>query len=1069
MQAQFSDFSNNDYSLHAASNLLINSGIATYAPDVDIDGNPRDNSDGVEIGCYRFIPSGNSPPNSFIDVPAGDEIIAVGDTINFLGHGVDSDGSIASYKWELSDDGGASWSEEDTSVDWSHQFTVKGTYTVRFTVTDNNAASDPSPAACTITVSDDTVKTVTSYIAANNDDGYVITATELWYSSIADIALVGGLFGNSRSLHTRFVLNVPQGKTVNAATLTMVSYGNDDAGAAFTVYAYDADTAGQIDSWSDWFTQYTGKTTANAAWTIGTSTRYVEESVDVTSIVQEVINRPSWSLGNHIQFLEVDNNSTVDFRPYCYEYGSYRARLVVEYQTGSPASGGNLFDKTNFHSVYRFESGALVTDELNGETLTNSDVSENTTDEKEGSCAAEWDGTDDTLKRTDASLSASHPLKSSGGEQDFSMGGWVRPDADGSNRWIFDKNDIRLIVNLNNFYFYVGDTPVADGGGSYTPGNWYHVVCTFTASNNAMKIRVYDYTGATNWPNGTGTSNDPSSGWGAEGLDFGERNGVGDRDFNGSLDEWFFAYTALSDADIDLVQAGTYGTSAFKVARFEPITQEGYFTQGDEIEFYAVANASLTASSFDTGDNKITLTANDGQDGLCIAQSVSGNKIRMKYTVPASANDNPLELKTHDLTLNGTAYLRDADSNNIATTVEGDLDDVATWVVDTTQDQFSSVVLDHDCDGVASGGDGQTYTMTDGEVCLICTASDDKGVTSYIGPGDSFIVMDDKGVTVTAQFWKGVGTNKFMYKVTFTDGMRTGFLIDENGVQIVAGLKIYDLAGNEFASYTNNVANVDLGTSKIECPYLSSAPGLFSSTSTLLAAVTAGFYGLPDDFLLATTANAIGAVVLTGQNGTSGHPITIDGGFLSQPGHQTYGEYWVISRMIHASTITLGLGNVHKLSVIPSGSTLKIPAGATGCSVLHDTIWLLDIDETTDSGTGKGIWGNIVIDCDLASGKTMYPYYSVFAENEAQIEADGGTVDDTAADTCIFGASNLSQYLLTDHRLKRSFPYRRLCPELASIKTDIRGRPLGDWSAPGAFNPRERKLPITRLVSHYSP
>lgn len=109
---------------------------------------------------------------------------------------------------------------------------------------------------------------------------------------------------------------------------------------------------------------------------------------------------------------------------------------------------------------------------------------------------------------------------------------------------------------------------------------------------------------------------------------------------------------------------------------------------------------------------------------------------------------------------------------------------------------------------------------------------------------------------------------------------------------------IQDGDGNDL-DLTYNVVDVDgTGTIAIAVPYPTGTPKEFSSSSTLATAVGAGFYGVGDDNLACTTANAIGTVDLSAYDGTSGHPITIDGGGFSDSNPKTYGDWWIIKRRL---------------------------------------------------------------------------------------------------------------------------------------------------------------------------
>jgi PKD repeat protein len=91
--------------------------------------------------------STNSPPNGTIVSPSGNETISEGGTVNFEGSAVDPDGDNMTYLWNFGDG-----ITTTALVPGNHTYSDSGTYTVTFTVTDSNGASDPTPDTRNITV-----------------------------------------------------------------------------------------------------------------------------------------------------------------------------------------------------------------------------------------------------------------------------------------------------------------------------------------------------------------------------------------------------------------------------------------------------------------------------------------------------------------------------------------------------------------------------------------------------------------------------------------------------------------------------------------------------------------------------------------------------------------------------------------------------------------------------------------------------------------------------------------------------------------------------------------------------
>ena len=103
-------------------------------------------------------------------------------------------------------------------------------------------------------------------------------------------------------------VDVPQGATINEAVL-WIRYGygcGDSPYCNNTIYGVDDD---DCDAWTTTAPSATTKTTATTTWNITGNftpdTLYATQSVNVTSIVQEIVDRGGWSSGNHMGFVIV--------------------------------------------------------------------------------------------------------------------------------------------------------------------------------------------------------------------------------------------------------------------------------------------------------------------------------------------------------------------------------------------------------------------------------------------------------------------------------------------------------------------------------------------------------------------------------------------------------------------------------------------------------------------------------------------------------------------------------------------------------------------------------------------
>ncbi|HEC65059.1 MAG TPA: hypothetical protein ENI23_07190 [bacterium] len=103
-------------------------------------------------------------------------------------------------------------------------------------------------------------------------------------------------------------VTVPQGSTIDTATLTYTALGTDTNNVLTKMYGFDEDNT------ADYSSDPTGrtKTTAVVDWDLNGVTNNVTYSFSIATIVQEIINRSGWSSGNAIGFINVDDGSAIE-------------------------------------------------------------------------------------------------------------------------------------------------------------------------------------------------------------------------------------------------------------------------------------------------------------------------------------------------------------------------------------------------------------------------------------------------------------------------------------------------------------------------------------------------------------------------------------------------------------------------------------------------------------------------------------------------------------------------------------------------------------------------------------
>lgn len=183
--------------------------------------------------------------------------------------------------------------------------------------------------------------TFSASVAAQADNGYEVVG--VGFDDMVEALAVGNSGGFIAHAGMRFInITIPQGATINSAQITTYGEGVASSPAA-RWYAWDDDNAGQFTTGGDLPSNVT-KTTAFTAMTMSTG----NIAHDITSIVQEIINRGGWSSGNAINMIAFDNSSPTDSVAIWESYltvGGTPAFLEIDYTTGgaTPNSGFLMF------------------------------------------------------------------------------------------------------------------------------------------------------------------------------------------------------------------------------------------------------------------------------------------------------------------------------------------------------------------------------------------------------------------------------------------------------------------------------------------------------------------------------------------------------------------------------------------------------------------------------------------------------------------------------------------------------------------------------------------------------
>lgn len=195
---------------------------------------------------------------------------------------------------------------------------------------------------------------ISESIAAGADDAHsdLGALTDLFYSTLNRVVwgeiTAGPTTGSSdlqlQTFGLRFTsIDIPQGATISSAGLTvqarqeLTSTGGDPTAQ---IWGEDVDNSTAWNSTSNGPANRT-KTTSASTLT-PTTTTYSSYEIDVTSIVQDIVNRAGWASSNDMAFIgeQYPLLGTIDRLGYigAYESTLTEAQLDVTYTTGSTAA-----------------------------------------------------------------------------------------------------------------------------------------------------------------------------------------------------------------------------------------------------------------------------------------------------------------------------------------------------------------------------------------------------------------------------------------------------------------------------------------------------------------------------------------------------------------------------------------------------------------------------------------------------------------------------------------------------------------------------------------------------------
>lgn len=198
--------------------------------------------------------------------------------------------------------------------------------------------------------------TINKQVSAGTDDCYETNDTSV--SLTSTLAYVG-YDGDIYDIGLRWQsVNIPQAATINSATLSLYLTA-DNGTLAANIRGIDEDNTAIWSSGSrpSQRTKTTATITANEAnWGNWGINGWI--TISVTSVIQEIINRGSWSANNALAMV-IENTSgsatnAIGVRAYEYAGNAHGAKLDIDYAAGRTTK--NTRATTNVHSGVLFQT-----------------------------------------------------------------------------------------------------------------------------------------------------------------------------------------------------------------------------------------------------------------------------------------------------------------------------------------------------------------------------------------------------------------------------------------------------------------------------------------------------------------------------------------------------------------------------------------------------------------------------------------------------------------------------------------------------------------------------------------
>jgi hypothetical protein len=177
------------------------------------------------------------------------------------------------------------------------------------------------------------VTTLNLQAGASSDDAHETAGGTVILTDAYPALVVSGAHFGFRFLNA----TIPPGPTINTATIQTYNHSTSYDGIHCNIYCEDVDSASTFTASTNNI-EGRSRTTASVSWSQDSAGTGWKTSPDISSAVQEVVDRAGWSSGNSVAtLLDLTSGASWQIRMWDYD-SSYAPKLDIDYTP--PATGG---------------------------------------------------------------------------------------------------------------------------------------------------------------------------------------------------------------------------------------------------------------------------------------------------------------------------------------------------------------------------------------------------------------------------------------------------------------------------------------------------------------------------------------------------------------------------------------------------------------------------------------------------------------------------------------------------------------------------------------------------------